>query len=83
MIELPSKKLMPECYNELSAYTYKINTNGTISFSHPSGYHDDIVDAIWLGNLARNEIIGKRSSLYIGGPKQDMQTKVNWGGSGF
>jgi hypothetical protein len=83
MIELPSKKLMPECYNELSAYTYKINTNGTISFSHPSGYHDDIVDAIWLANLARNEIIGKRSSLYVGGPKMDMQTKVNWGGSGF
>ena len=83
MIELPSKKLMPECYNELSSYTYKINTNGTISFSHPSGYHDDIVDAIWLANLARNEIIGKRSSLYVGGPKIDMQTKVNWGGSGF
>ena len=79
MIELPSKNLMPECYNELSSYTYKINTNGTISFSHPTGLHDDIVDAIWLANLARNEIIGKRSSLYVGGAKMSEATKVKWG----
>jgi hypothetical protein len=43
MIELPSKKLMPECFNELSAYTYKINNTGTISFTHPPGYHDDML----------------------------------------
>jgi len=79
MIELPSKKLMPECYNELSAFTYKINASGTISFSHPSGFHDDIVDAIWLANLARVEIVGNRGSLYIGGPKINEATKVAWG----
>ena len=25
----------------------------------------------------------RKSSLYVGGPKMDMQTKVNWGGTGF
>ena len=79
MIELPSKKLMPECFNELSAYTYKINNTGTISFTHPPGYHDDVVDAVWLSNLARNEIIGKRGSLYVGGPKMNEATKIAWG----
>ena len=68
-IMLPSKQLMPECYNELSSFTYKISANGGISFTHPSGFHDDIVDSLWLANLARNEIIGKRSSLYVGGGK--------------
>lgn len=66
-ILLPSKRLMPECYNELSAYTYKINATGNISFSHPPSGHDDIVDAIWMANLARNEIFGSSGkTLYIG-----------------
>ena len=37
ILELPSKELMPEMYNELSSYTYKVNTNGKLSFSHPFG----------------------------------------------
>jgi len=51
VIELPSKDLMPEVYNELSAYTYRVSSNGKLSFSHPNGMKDDIVDAIWLANL--------------------------------
>jgi len=66
IIELPSKELMPECYNELSAYTYKISSNGKLSFSHPNGYHDDIVDSLWLANLARNELFMNKSTLHIG-----------------
>lgn len=70
---LPSKELMPECYNEMSSYTYKISANGTISFSHPNGLHDDIVDALWLGNLARtnDSFSGSdvSSKIYIGNPK--------------
>ena len=65
-IELPSKELMPEMYNELSAYTYKVNTNGKLSFSHPSGYKDDIVDSLWLANMARETLGNNRGSLYIG-----------------
>jgi hypothetical protein len=65
-IELPSKQLMPECYNEFSAFTYKQSPNGNISFTHPPGMHDDIVDACWLANLSRNEI-GTKKSIHISG----------------
>ena len=37
VLELPSKQLFPELYNELSAYTYKTSANGKLSFSHPRG----------------------------------------------
>jgi hypothetical protein len=65
-VELPSKKLMPEVFNEMSAYTFKYAANGNISFTHPNGMHDDIVDAIMLANLARNEQAFSKSKLYIG-----------------
>ena len=65
-IELPSKQLMPEVYNEFSAYTYKISANGNISFTHPNGIHDDIVDAVMLANLARTKLAFSTSKLYIG-----------------
>ena len=58
---------MPEVYNEFSSYTYKIAANGNISFTHPSGYHDDIVDSVMLANLARNEQAFSKNKLYIGG----------------
>jgi hypothetical protein len=75
VLELPSKQLMPEMYNELSAYTYKVNTNGKLSFSHPNGYKDDCVDSLWLANEARNKMIGgAKGKLYIGG-----QVKTQWG----
>lgn len=69
-IELPSKELMPELYNELSAYTYKVNTNGKLSFSHPSGYNDDTVDSLWLANLAREQLGKANGGLYIGDMKK-------------
>ena len=73
VIMLPSKQLMAECYNELSAYTYKINTNGKLSFSHPNGFHDDIVDSLWLANLSRNDLGFSKGKIYIGGSvKQNM-----------
>ena len=68
-IELPSKQLMPECYKELSSYTYKMSANGKLSFSHPNGMHDDIVDGLWLANLARTEMAFNKSSIYIGNMK--------------
>ena len=68
-IQLPSEKLMPELIREFSSYTYKLSNNGKLSFSHPSGYHDDIVDSIWLANTARHEPTPSQS-LYIGGKKR-------------
>jgi len=73
VIELPSKELMPECYNELSAYTYRISANGKLSFSHPPGAHDDITDSLWLANLARQDLAFSKSKIYVGGAvKQNM-----------
>jgi len=66
-IMLPSLQLMSECYDELSAYTYRVSANGKLSFSHPTGYHDDIVDSIWLANLSRIELGFSRNKIYIGG----------------
>ena len=66
VVELPSKELFPYLYNELSAYTYKVNTNGKLSFHHPNGYNDDTVDSLWLANMAREELGNNRNSLYIG-----------------
>jgi hypothetical protein len=72
-VELPSKQLMPEVFNEFSAYTYKIAANGNMSFTHPNGINDDIVDAIMLANLARNEQAFTKSKIYIGNANKQKQ----------
>ena len=74
-VELPSKELEAECYKELSLYTYKLNTNGKLSFTHPQGIHDDIVDSIMLANKARNEI--QTNKIYIG--RSPQQYKPTFG----
>jgi|MDTF01.1.fsa_nt_gb hypothetical protein len=74
-VELPSKELESECYKELSLYTYKLNTNGKLSFTHPAGIHDDIVDSLMLANKARNEI--QTNKIYIGRSAQTY--KPNFG----
>lgn len=75
-VTLPSKLLMPECFNEMSAYTFKYSANGNISFTHPNGTHDDIVDAIMLSNLARNKQAFDKPKIYIGNI-QKQQTNKN------
>jgi hypothetical protein len=71
-VELPSKDLMPEVFNEMSAYTFKYAANGNISFTHPNGIHDDIVDAIMLSNLSRNKHAFSKNKLYIGNPNKQQ-----------
>ena len=78
-LELPSEELFPHLKQELEAYSYKVNANGLITFNAPSGYHDDCVMSLMLANEAREKIALRKGSLYIGAPKMDMQTKVNWG----
>ena len=63
-IELPSKEFYPDLYKEMTLYTYKLGNNGKLSFTHPNGEHDDLVDALMLSNKARNEI--KTNKIYIG-----------------
>jgi len=67
-VELPSRQLMPVLYDEMSSYTYKYSANGKISFTHPNGLHDDVLDSLWLANHARNELKNSgRNQIYIGG----------------
>ena len=82
-LELPSAELFPHLKQELEAYSYKVNANGLITFNAPSGYHDDCVMSLMLANEAREKIALRKSSLHIGGPKLDMQSKIAWGGKGF
>jgi hypothetical protein len=67
VLELPSKHLFPELYNELAAFTYKTSPTGKLQFSHPNGYHDDTVMSLMLANQARNQLkISATSKIYVG-----------------
>jgi hypothetical protein len=82
VLELPHKSFFPHLFNELNAYSYKVNATGTISFNAPSGYHDDCVMSLMLANEARTKSVVKKSSLYVGqGNKMNEATKIqmNWG----
>jgi hypothetical protein len=78
VLELPYKDFFPHLYNELNAYSYKINATGTISFNAPSGYFDDCVMSLMLANESRTKSVVKKSGIYIGGGKQ-TQASVSWG----
>ena len=82
-LELPSKELFPPLYNELNAYSYKVNANGLITFNAPSGYFDDCVISLMLAVEAREKFLVKKSTIHIGGPKLNEATKIAWGGRGF
>ena len=80
-LELPSDKLFPQLKQELNAYSYKVNANGLITFNAPNGFFDDCVMSLMLANEAREKLLLKKSSIYVGGPKVNEATKVltNWG----
>ena len=64
-VELPSKEFYPDLFKEMSLYTYKMGANGKLSFTHQSGMHDDLVDALMMTNHARSQLKGS-NALYIG-----------------
>jgi len=80
-LELPSEELFPHLKQELDAYSYKVNPNGLLSFNDPSGYFDDCVMSLMMANEAREKLLLKKSSLYIGGAKMKEADKIkmNWG----
>lgn len=84
-LELPSKELFPPLYNELNAYSYKVNANGLITFNAPNGYNDDTVISLMLAVEAREKFLVKKSGIHIGGPKLNEATKIamSWGGKGY
>jgi phage terminase large subunit-like protein len=46
---------LPVVVRELENYEYKINSNGNISYSSPSGQHDDTVMAMCLANWGMSQ----------------------------
>jgi len=64
---LPSKNFFPQLYQELSAYSYRISPNGTMTFNAPSGFYDDCVISLMLANEARTKIAFSKSKIYVGG----------------
>lgn len=67
-VMLPSKTLNSDLYREMALYTYKMSPNGKLSFTHPSGEHDDLVDALMMSNKARNTLVSGKA-IYVGQPK--------------
>ena len=65
-IELPSRDVMPECWDEFSAFSYSQSPTGKLVFSAPNGYHDDIVMSIMLANEQRRQGGVGRNKIYIG-----------------
>ena len=66
VLELPSRTLMPDVWDEFQAYSYKTLPTGRLQFNAPSGYHDDIVMATMFANEARRNGGLNRNKLYIG-----------------
>ena len=56
--------------------TVKPEFNGNVSFTHPQGLHDDIVDGVMMANLARNEQAFTKSKLYIGNPNKNQYERI-------
>jgi len=77
-IELPSKEFYPELFKQMSLYTYKLSNNGKISFTHPNGHHDDLVDALAFANHAKSQLRGS-SNLFIGRGNIDKGINVSFG----
>ena len=75
-VELPSKELFPYLYNELNAFTYRINATGTVSFSSPNGMNDDCVMSLMLANEARKKTVLSKSKLYIGNTNKQNNNQL-------
>ena len=65
-IELPTADLCPELHEEMAAYTYKLSTNGKLTFSHPNGGHDDFLDSLMLANYSRISFMEKKPIRIMG-----------------
>ena len=52
-LELPSFNLFPTLQEELEIFEYEVLPSGKIRYTHPQGFHDDIVDALAMANWSR------------------------------
>jgi hypothetical protein len=77
-VELPNRELNPDLFQELSIYTYKLGNTGKLSFTHPNGAHDDLVDCLMLSNHARHQIKAG-SNIYVGKGTKNFDLNVAFG----
>ena len=61
-IQIPREEVLPELHTELSVFTYKMLTGGKISYSAPSGMHDDCVMSLALALKSLQQ--GSRKGQY-------------------
>lgn len=65
-IIIPSIKVFPDMYNELSAFTFEYSPRSrTIKYAAPQGLHDDIVMSLAFAYECKNKYM-KREGLIIG-----------------
>jgi len=77
-LELPTSELLPELHSEFVTYTYKLSTNGKLSFTHLPGHHDDYIDSLMLANYSRIQFISNRNITISTG--RQMGVKPRFGG---
>lgn len=57
-ITFPTASLCPKLDNQMSIYTESKTKTGLATFSHPTGMHDDYLDAVMIANRARHSLTG-------------------------
>ena len=63
-LELPTKELFPALKEELEAFEYQYSKSGNITYSSPTGLHDDTVMSLALANWHRTNRV-RKSSIHI------------------
>ena len=55
-IQIPTKKFKPELHRQLESYEIKQTSGGSVTYSHPSGGHDDHVDSLAIAWAAYTKL---------------------------
>jgi hypothetical protein len=61
--QLPEAVVCPELDNEMSLYQAMRTKTGLLTYSHPSGGHDDYIDSWMIANHARHDNLGQFSPV--------------------
>jgi hypothetical protein len=55
-ILLPTVDLFPKLDTEMVAFVVSRTANGSLTYAHSKGFHDDSVDSVLIANYARNKM---------------------------
>ena len=65
-IQIPTKKFKPELHRQLESYEIKKTSGGSVTYSHPSGMHDDHVDSLAIAWAAYTKLQDAIESHNVG-----------------